>query len=335
MHSLSSTAAQASNTKLGYDASSAASAPPRHRHRSKRPQRAPLKPSAMETRSGMNGVVSVFPSRTLELLITRSWDFVGFPQTPIRELPLEGDVIVGMLDTGVWSDSPSFSDEGFGPPPSRWKVKSSEHALTTEDPAALASRHWTMTATAVTRHPPRPAGSAVGNVSMYGLAGGTARCAQCQARHLQGSLSINTFPTLSNATLAFPANGSCDPENLAGGSYTGKIVLCQKAAANDGSGPLLAGAAQQQASSYHPVCTIDRTERDYCGSTSSGSRLLLFSRPQPDHPSSLEASWSLLSSPTGIPNDTRKVQYNIISGTSMACPHASGAAAYVRSFHQR
>lgn len=36
---------------------------------------------------------------------------------------------------------------------------------------------------------------------------------------------------------------SCDPENLAGGSYTGKIVLCQKAAANDGSGPLLAGAA--------------------------------------------------------------------------------------------
>jgi hypothetical protein len=38
MHSVSSTAAQASNTELGYDASSAASAP-RHRHRRKRPQR--------------------------------------------------------------------------------------------------------------------------------------------------------------------------------------------------------------------------------------------------------------------------------------------------------
>jgi len=36
---------------------------------------------------------------------------------------------------------------------------------------------------------------------------------------------------------------SCDLTNLEGGSYTGKVVLCQKAEENDGSGPLLAGAA--------------------------------------------------------------------------------------------
>lgn len=31
--------------------------------------------------TSMEGIVSVFPSRTQELLTTRLWDFLGFPQT--------------------------------------------------------------------------------------------------------------------------------------------------------------------------------------------------------------------------------------------------------------
>lgn len=46
------------------------------------------------------------------------------------------------------------------------------------------------------------------------------------------------------------------------------------------------------------------------------------------------AAWSPLSSPTGNPNDKRRITYNIETGTSMACPHVSGAAAYVKSFHR-
>jgi len=46
------------------------------------------------------------------------------------------------------------------------------------------------------------------------------------------------------------------------------------------------------------------------------------------------AAWTMLSSPTGNPKDSRMAPYNIISGTSMACPHASGAAAYVKSFRR-
>lgn len=45
------------------------------------------------------------------------------------------------------------------------------------------------------------------------------------------------------------------------------------------------------------------------------------------------AAWSHVSSVTGIPGDVRLVPYNIISGTSMACPHATGVAAYVKSHH--
>ncbi|MBA0780862.1 hypothetical protein Gotri_004914 [Gossypium trilobum] len=45
------------------------------------------------------------------------------------------------------------------------------------------------------------------------------------------------------------------------------------------------------------------------------------------------AAWSEAVPLTETEDDTRVVSYNIISGTSMSCPHATGAAAYVKSFH--
>ncbi|XP_062146366.1 cucumisin-like [Alnus glutinosa] len=70
--------------------------------------------------SEMEGVISVIPNHKLQLHTTRSWDFLGFTKGKVG-IPQQGNVIVGLLDTGIWPESDSFSDEGLSPPPSKWK----------------------------------------------------------------------------------------------------------------------------------------------------------------------------------------------------------------------
>ncbi|KAK8935945.1 hypothetical protein KSP39_PZI013421 [Platanthera zijinensis] len=80
--------------------------------------------------SSMDEVVSVFPSKDRRLHTTRSWNFLGFPSSAPRAA-LESDVIIGMIDSGIWPESKSFDDTGFGPPPSKWKgVCDSNHNFT-------------------------------------------------------------------------------------------------------------------------------------------------------------------------------------------------------------
>ncbi|KAI3980140.1 hypothetical protein MKX01_033281 [Papaver californicum] len=45
------------------------------------------------------------------------------------------------------------------------------------------------------------------------------------------------------------------------------------------------------------------------------------------------AAWSESVGPTGLSRDTRKTQFNIMSGTSMSCPHISGVAALLKAAH--
>ncbi|RLM61141.1 subtilisin-like protease SBT1.6 [Panicum miliaceum] len=45
------------------------------------------------------------------------------------------------------------------------------------------------------------------------------------------------------------------------------------------------------------------------------------------------AAWPSGVGPAGIPSDTRRTEFNILSGTSMACPHVSGLAALLKAAH--
>ncbi|XP_072990472.1 subtilisin-like serine-protease S [Typha latifolia] len=74
----------------------------------------------------MPGVVSVFPNLKHNLHTTHSWDFMGLATDEAMEIPgfstkNQENVIIGFIDTGIWPESPSFSDEGMPPVPLRWK----------------------------------------------------------------------------------------------------------------------------------------------------------------------------------------------------------------------
>ncbi|XP_028776190.1 cucumisin-like [Neltuma alba] len=69
---------------------------------------------------GMDGIISMFESKRHKAQTTRSWDFIGFPQQ-VNRASLESDLIVGVIDYGIWPESHSFKDQGFGPPPRKWK----------------------------------------------------------------------------------------------------------------------------------------------------------------------------------------------------------------------
>lgn len=81
--------------------------------------------SELEALKSSTGFISYTRDRPLKLHTTHSSQFLGltslsgaWPASNYGE-----NVIIGILDTGVWPESESFSDEGMTQVPSRWKGK--------------------------------------------------------------------------------------------------------------------------------------------------------------------------------------------------------------------
>lgn len=84
---------------------------------------AKLTSAEAKSMSEIEGVVSVRPEKRLSLHTTHTPSFLGLHQGLglWKGSTLGKGVIIGVIDTGIFPDHPSFSDQGLPPPPAKWK----------------------------------------------------------------------------------------------------------------------------------------------------------------------------------------------------------------------
>ncbi|GJN09956.1 hypothetical protein PR202_ga28013 [Eleusine coracana subsp. coracana] len=151
-----------------------------------------------------HGVVSVFADPVYQLHTTRSWDFLQ--QTAVKidskaaATSPATDTIIGLLDSGIWPESPSFDDSGFGPVPSRWKgicMTGDDFNSSNCNRKLIGARYYDLSevrgpvdgsnsprdrAGHGTHTSSTAAGNAVAGASYYGLAPGTAKGGSATSR---------------------------------------------------------------------------------------------------------------------------------------------------------
>ncbi|URE16241.1 Peptidase inhibitor I9 [Musa troglodytarum] len=170
-----------------------------------------LTPLEAKIISRIQGVIGVYKNRILELQSTRSPDFLGVTSSDSSVRPPTGesnsgqDVVIGLVDSGIWPESLSFDDSDLFPIGSKWRGTCengtrfdatncnnklvgarffkagivAEGMLIDEDSEFLSPRdangHGTHTASTA-------AGSEVPGANLFGFANGTARGMASRAR---------------------------------------------------------------------------------------------------------------------------------------------------------
>ncbi|KAK6781452.1 hypothetical protein RDI58_019248 [Solanum bulbocastanum] len=284
------------------------------------------------------GFISAWPQRILSLNTTHTLSFLGLHQNVglWRDANYGKGVIIGVLDTEITPDHPSFSNEGMPPPPAKWKGKCELNFTKKCNNKLISARNFPISSDSPidndghgTHTSSIAAGSFVKDANEYGNAKGTAvgiaplapftRDKGQVVKDAGGiAMTIYSFPEYGLTTSAdahvLPAlfitykdgieildylNSTINP--IARISFQGTII-------GDKDSPVVSAFSARGPSYASPGIL----KPDIIG---PGRNIL--------------AAW--LTS-VDYKKHTKSI-FNILLGTSMSCPHLSGVAAFLKSTH--
>ncbi|KAL2243158.1 subtilisin-like protease SBT1.5 [Sesamum indicum] len=102
---------------------------------------AKLSASEAQKLESLSGIIAVIPEQVRQVHTTRSPEFLGLKTGDnaglLKESDFGSDLVIGVIDTGIWPERESFNDRNLGPAPAKWK---GECVAGENFPASLCNR---------------------------------------------------------------------------------------------------------------------------------------------------------------------------------------------------
>ncbi|KAJ6386538.1 hypothetical protein OIU78_016456 [Salix suchowensis] len=278
-----------------------------------------------------DGVVALFPETKYQLHTTRSPMFLGLePEDSTSvwsEKVADHDVIVGVLDTGVFPESESFNDTGMSP------VTLSGVSLYKGRRILSTGKQYPLVYMGGNSSSLDPSSLCLeGTLNPRVVAGKIVIC----DRGISPRVEKGQVAKQAGAVGMILANTAANGEELVADCH-----LLPAVAVGEKEGKLIKSYASTSRNATATLAFLGtrlgiRPSPVVAAFSSRGPNLLTLEILKPDIVApgvNILAAWTGELGPSSLPTDHRRVEFNILSGTSMSCPHVSGIAALLKARH--